>query len=99
MKRTQIRPVSARRRRANVERRRVVAELMLTRGPLCQAQIAAVCINIAVDAHEVLTRARGGSITDPANILLVCRTCHRWIGDNPDAATERGLIRSALRSN
>lgn len=31
------------------------------------------------DPHEVMPRGRGGSITDPANIVLVCRGCHDWI--------------------
>jgi hypothetical protein len=50
------------------------------------------CAGEAHDAHEVVTRARGGSITDPANILLVCRPCHNWIDDHPAAASDIGLI-------
>ncbi len=30
------------------------------------------CTNLATDPHEPLTRARGGSITDPANVRKVC---------------------------
>jgi len=48
-----------------------------------------------VDLHEPLTRARGGSILDPANTVAVCRSCHDWIHDNPTAATDLGLLRSA----
>jgi len=42
-----------------------------------------------------LTRARGGSILDPANTVAVCRSCHDWIHDNPTAAADLGLLRSA----
>ena len=30
----------------------------------------------AVDVHEKLTRARGGSIVDEANVVALCRQCH-----------------------
>ena len=53
------------------------------------------CGGLAVDLHEPLTRARGGSILDPANTFAVCRTCHEWIHAHPKAATAIGLLRSA----
>lgn len=46
------------------------------------------------DAHELLSRARGGSITDPGNIALLCRGCHDLVTfhhhEIPDA--DRWLI-------
>src|SRR5690348_13849871 len=39
-----------------------------------------------------LTRARGGDPTDPANVLLGCRACHRWAHENDEAATALGLL-------
>ena len=53
------------------------------------------CGGLSVDLHEPLTRARGGSILDPANTIAVCRSCHDWIHDHPKAATDLGLLRSA----
>ncbi len=53
------------------------------------------CDGVAVDLHEPLTRARGGSILDPANTVAVCRACHDWIHDFPDAATSIGLLVSS----
>lgn len=47
------------------------------------------------DFHEVLTRARGGSITDPDNILMVCRFHHDWITDHPVEAAAHGLVRNS----
>lgn len=47
------------------------------------------------DFHEVLTRARGGSITDPENILMVCRRHHDWITENPAASLSLGLVRNS----
>jgi hypothetical protein len=34
------------------------------------------CPNLADDIHEPLTRARGGSITDPGNQVPLCRFPH-----------------------
>lgn len=53
------------------------------------------CQRWAVDLHEPLTRARGGSILDPGNTIAVCRGCHRWIHDHPEEATAMGLLRTA----
>jgi hypothetical protein len=50
------------------------------------------CGGLAVDLHEPLTRARGGSILDPANTFAVCRICHEWIHAHPKAATAIGLL-------
>ena len=52
------------------------------------------CGGLAIELHEPLTRARGGSILDPANTVAVCRSCHDWIHVNPAAATDLGLLRS-----
>lgn len=45
-----------------------------------------------LDAHEVLTRARGGSITDPDNGIATCRSHHDWIHDHPVEAERLGLL-------
>ena len=47
------------------------------------------------DFHEVMTRARGGSITDPSNILMVCRRHHDWITAHPVESAEVGLVRNS----
>ncbi len=52
------------------------------------------CRQHSTDIHEPLTRARGGSITDPANTIAVCRRCHDWIHANPAAAQDLGLLHS-----
>lgn len=46
-----------------------------------------------------MTRARGGSILDPNNILALCRPCHEWIGNHPEEAQECGLIAPSWASN
>lgn len=104
MKRSRINPVSAKRRAANLERvetRKVVAArsggrcegppLIVTVDPVA----ASKCLGHATDLHEVLTRARGGSITDPANCLHLCRPCHSWVTDHPKESLAAGLVRSS----
>lgn len=53
------------------------------------------CGKWAHDAHEFLSRARGGSITDPDNIILLCRPCHTWVTTHPRDAQAQGWSRSA----
>lgn len=71
----------------------MVVAAMRTAEPWCHARCVRECNDLPTDAHEILTRARGGSITDPANILLVCRPCHVWITDHPVEAQAKGLVR------
>jgi hypothetical protein len=94
MRRARLRPQSAKRRREQAERRKVLARLLEERGPGCEARVLNVCAGLAVDGHELLARSAGGSITDAGNILLVCRRCHDWIGERPREATSLGLRRS-----
>lgn len=52
------------------------------------------CNRPADDAHELLSRARGGSITDPANVVPLCREHHDLITTEPLLAESLGLARS-----
>ena len=92
MRRTRINPVSKKRQKQNKERDFIRKVLFRERGAYCEAIIPAVCSYVATDLHEILTRARGGSITDPENILLLCRECHRFITEEPEWAKENGFV-------
>ncbi len=99
-RRTPLRSVSA--KRAKVQRQRqMMVRKELARRELCEAGAMiqfgghrSLCAGLAVDLHEPLTRARGGSILDPVNTVAVCRSCHDWIHTHPKAAAEVGLLRS-----
>lgn len=80
-------------RKALNELRRIFVADILTARPWCQARIEGICTRRSVDVHEVLTRARGGSITDPDNVLALCRACHHHITVNPAWAVEHGFMR------
>ena len=91
MKRSPIKRRSAKREAEMQERRVVLGQIVAERGPRCQFP---ACKSMADDGHEILSRAAGGSITDPFNILLLCRPHHTWATDHPLQATRLGLAKS-----
>lgn len=76
--------------------RRDLVVLLLSERPRCEARI--LCAGArAVDVHERLSRARGGSIVDPvqAHMVTACRACHDWVTREPAKAE---ALRLALPS-
>jgi hypothetical protein len=88
-----IRQVSARRQREMRERRAMVAAMFGGERPVC---VVPDCGRWADDLHEPLTRARGGSITDPDNAVPLCREHHDEITFRPESelgwAYDLGLL-------
>jgi len=82
VKRSRLNPVSKKRQAVNVARRIFVRRILEER-PQCEAQIPYTCSNHATDVHEIMTRARGGSILDEFNVLALCRPCHHYITTEP----------------
>lgn len=95
-RRGRIRPVSLKRARENRQRRAMVTGLYGGQRPLCavwELMQPGWCARWADDAHEPLSRARSGSITDPENHAPLCRPCHTLITDEePDWAYDAGLL-------
>ena len=87
-----LRAASAKRQAVLRERRKVIETLLVERGPECEARLDG-CDGRAVDCHELLRRSQGGSLTDPENLLLLCRSCHRWVTEHPADAVAAGLAR------
>lgn len=75
--------------RIYVLRRKLVAEMLDD----------AMCVRCnqvqATEVHEVLTRARGGSILDKNNCVPLCHECHSYVTQNPKAAHAEGLMRNS----
>ena len=99
LRRTPLRARSRKREQEQRTRNEMVRD-ELARRELCEAGAVithaghnARCHGVAVELHEPLTRARGGSILDPANTVAICRSCHDWIHVTPASATEIGLLR------
>ena len=93
LRRTPLRAVSAARAAENRLRRVIVGQLFPER-PVCERP---GCGHWADDVHEPLTRARGGSIVDPDNMIALCRACHDEVTFRPESelewAYEAGLLR------
>ena len=86
-----IKPVSGKRRAENRERRKMADEVFGNR-PLCAIKWGPGCTVWADDLDEILSRGRGGSITDPANTNPACRWCHTQKTGNPAEAERRGFL-------
>lgn len=52
--------------------------------------------NIPADIHHRRPRGMGGTskpeIHQPANLLALCRDCHRWVEENRALALEQGWL-------
>jgi hypothetical protein len=90
VKRSRLNPVSKKRQTLNVARRLFVRRILEDR-PQCEAQIPRICSHWSTDVHEIMTRARGGSIIDDFNVLALCRRCHTFITENPSFSQEHGF--------
>lgn len=86
---TPLRRVSKKRAAENRLRSKV-AHATFGETPMCARP---GCTRPARDCHEPLTRARGGSITDPENMVPLCGPCHTEIQLGPAWAYELGLMR------
>lgn len=87
-----IRKQSERRRLVVKERKRMLREVYTN---VCGGAdlVPEVRCSGPLDPHEPLTRARGGSITDPDNLMWICRTHHDWLHAHPVEAHEVGLLK------
>ena len=90
MKKSPVNQMSARRRFEMTERARTRQTVMDRARRLCEADLDG-CTTHATDVHEIKTRARGGSITDPDNCLALCRWCHAFITAHPAFSDEWGF--------
>ena len=91
---------------ANAEGRRALVARLLSERPWCEAcetldrpeEITPLpgerLVMRSQDVHEILPRSAGGSLTEPGNLLCLCRGCHMYLHAHPARAMELGLKRS-----
>lgn len=97
-----IRAISKKRRTLLATGRREAKAAVLARsGGRCEGfemvasvdvEAASYCLGWGTDLHEKKKRSRNGSLTDPENILFLCRRCHEFTETEPAKATEAGLL-------
>src|SRR4051812_46743665 len=85
LKRSKLSPVSKKRKKQQGQRAKCMKVVRARAGGKCE-----VCGGVGVDGHEKLMRSQGGSITDPANVILVCRDCHSQIHASPERSYASG---------
>ena len=93
--RPRTRPVT---RSEDLERRREVVDIVLRRDVRCRGELLTPvrCDTWSTDCHELKRGAhRRDCWLDPLRCVGLCRPCHRWVTEHPEAARETGL---ALRS-
>lgn len=60
----------------------------------CEARIDGVCTGRAHDRHHIGKRSVWPElVTDPLNVIAICRPCHEEIDLDQEAASELGLHR------
>lgn len=96
LRRTPLAQVSKRRHAENHVRTGTVAALKAAQIAQFGYTFCERCIakNVPLDCDERLSRARGGSITDPANMQLLCRPCHDWKHTHDVEAQAQGWSQS-----
>lgn len=95
----------SRKKEAEYRLRRPLVARLLEERPWCEAcpvfasydGKVSYSRNPGQDVHELVRRSQGGSILDEENLLVVCRPCHRRIGNYPKLAFELGLAKESWR--
>lgn len=95
-----LRPMSKKRAKENRERRQILHDRYgqnprcVGCEPLARLGVTSAttgCTGWASDGHEIVRRSRGGSITDPDNVLPLGRGCHDYVTLHDDVAVAAGL--------
>jgi len=92
VKRTPLRPVSARRRRRDAAYPSSRREIYDRAGGMCEANVTIRCERNGWQVHHIAGRA-GPDPHRLENLELVCAHCHRFIHDNPEWSYANGHMR------
>ena len=91
-----ISPVS-KKRKGEMDEYSKRRELFLIANPICQGKLVG-CTSKATDVHHTEGRV-GDNYLNMSKWKALCRNCHRFVEENPDAAKELGLSTSRLNKN
>lgn len=94
MKRSRIKPIGARSTRRKPALDACYQEVNLRSQGWCEARVENVCTGRAHERHHIGKRSVWPElVTDPLNVIAICRPCHTWADENQRAASELGLHR------
>lgn len=95
MKRTRLRPMSKKRRQANVLKTAIRQAVFARDGYQCQlARVSPVvgdCFGPLTPHHLLKASAGGEYVVD--NLTTLCAHHNGWVEDHPRVATELGMVR------
>jgi hypothetical protein len=89
---TKIKPVSTKQAKALTEYSKVRKQF-LAEHLYCEANLTG-CTTVVQDVHHTI--GRGANLSNVDTFLAVCRTCHRFIEDNPTEALKMGFSKKRL---
>jgi hypothetical protein len=95
--RTRIAPRSKKTAKVYRDERVPLTQKMLSEQSWCGIRWDDRCQGEADALHEILSRGRGGSITDEANCIPACNPCNEAVSGNPAEAEKRGFLRKSGR--
>ena len=66
-------------------------KIFLENNPYCQIAIKGVCTSKSTEVHHVDGRTNE-KLTDETGFKASCRSCHKWVHDNPQHARNLGHL-------
>ena len=94
MKRSPLRPMSRKRRRASAGRAEIRAAVFARDGQHCRlagVTDAGRCFG-GLTPHHIVKASQGGPYTEE-NLVTLCSLHNSWVEDNPNHARALGLVR------
>jgi hypothetical protein len=91
-RRTRLKARSAKTAKIYRDKRVPLVQDILAVRRLCEIRWDENCGVRSEGLHEILSRGRGGSITDEPNVLAACHYCNGAVSDNPAEAEARGFL-------
>ena len=87
LQRTPLNTVSLRRQAELTEYRALRGRLVLTPWARC-----VVCGDVPCDLHHRREMGMGGALSNPRNVVPVCRSCHNRVHDEQAWSRSQGLL-------
>jgi hypothetical protein len=89
---TAKKPIPSRSQKRSKEEKLYSAKriLHLQDHPMCEAHLPGICTDYATDIHHMSGKI-GDLLTDERYFKALCRACHTFVENNPEAAKELGF--------
>lgn len=94
-KSTSSKPIAPRSHKRSKEEKMYAGKraIFMSTHQMCEANIVGLCTQKASEVHHKAGRI-GDLLLDETKWMAVCRSCHTWIEEHPNEATEMGFRES-----